>query len=196
MSYHPARLRTWRPLRQLLIALASSASVVAGEFLLQEQSVVAPEMGRFSCYVLVCSLGQFKFVPPADWRVSADAERHRILLHPTDRATSICVTIDASGNSSRTQPTAEELRHRAFRQFSTGVISAEFPCYMSSQAGRGCDVQWTNQGARVTSRIACFPVARGTIEFTLNSNSQRFPEEKAALGALLTSFQAVIPERP
>ena len=177
-----------RYLASLLLALP--VLLAAEEFHLREQRVKAPEMGEVLTYVLVCGLDEFSFIPPTDWRVRVEPDRCRLVFQPTNGAASIFLEISGANPALRAGTDPDSLLQQIRERFTAARIIEQFPCYTSSYAGRGFDVEWTGGGqVPMTSRVACFATSGRTLEFTLTTMTARFRSFRPVLGALLTSFR-------
>jgi hypothetical protein len=177
-----------RCLASLLLALP--VLLAAEEFHLREQKVKAPEMGEVLSYILVCGGDEFSFMPPADWRVRVEPDRCRLVFQPTNNTASIFLVFSGPNPALQAGTDPESLRQEVRQRFTGARIIEHFPCYTSSHAGRGFDVEWTGGGqVPMTSRVACFATSGRTLEFTLTTMTGRFRSFRPVLGALLTSFR-------
>jgi len=177
-----------RCLASLLLALP--VLLAAEEFHLREQKVKAPEMGEVLTYILVCGADEFSFMPPADWRVRVEPDRCRLVFQSADGTASIFLVVSVANPALQAGTDPESLRQQVRERFTGARIIEQFPCYTSSHAGRGFDVEWTGGGqVPMTSRVACFATSGRTLEFTLNTMASRFRTFRPVLGALLTSFR-------
>jgi hypothetical protein len=177
-----------RCLASLLLALP--VLLAAEDFHLREQKVKAPEMGEVLSYILVCGADEFSFMPPADWRVKVEPDRRRLVFQSTNNTASIFLAVSGPNPALQAGTDPESLRQEVRQQFTGARIIEQFPCYTSSHAGRGFDVEWIGGGqVPMTSRVACFATSGRTVEFTLTTMAGRFWTFRPVLGALLTSFR-------
>lgn len=165
--------------------------VVAGpEFSMREEKIRPPEMGEITRYVVVDGTEEFPFIGPLDWRVTVEADRHRLLLQPNDRAATIFVTFTRHSAVEGTALDVESWRADIKARFSGSQIIDEFTAYSGNLSGRGLDVKWMAPGAvPMCSRVSVFVSTSRTIEFCLTTRSDRFPMFRSAFAALVRSFQ-------
>ena len=170
------------------LLLACPTMSFGGDLSLREQKVKAPEMGEITTYTLSSVLGTFAFVPPFEWRVGLEPDRQRVILTSKDRTASISVTLTALPLALSQENL--ELQRQVLSRFAAGRVVDEFSAYTSSHEGRGFDIAWTGAGnVQMMSRVAVFPTASGTLEFTLNAMAGKFSQAQPILGGLMTSFQ-------
>jgi hypothetical protein len=185
--------QTWLLAAHLLLLPWIRVSAAPGVFYLQEQIQEAPETGRFSSYLLWSGQDEFRFVPPLGWRVTAEAGQQRVVMHAPEGNTGMCLSIRPPRPALAPGADPELLRQDILMQFPGARIVEEFSCYTSSHAGRGFELRWSVGNAAMAVRLACFSTGHGSLEFFLSTSAKRMEQERAALGALLTSFQTLSP---
>jgi hypothetical protein len=147
-------------------------------------------MGEVLSYILVCGIDEFSFMPPADWRVRVEPDRCRLVFQTADRTASIFLAVSGPNPALQAGADPDSLPQQVRERFTAARIIEQFPCYTSSHAGRGFDVEWTGGGqVPMTSRVAYFATSGRTLEFTLTTMAGRFRTFRPVLGALLTSFR-------
>jgi hypothetical protein len=187
--------RNWYFAAQLFLLPYLPVCGAPREFVLQEQIEEAPETGRFASYVLLAGEDQFRFVPPLGWRVTAEASQARLVLVAPGGVPGICLSVRPPSKALAPGADPNGLREEVLRRFPGARIVEEFACYTSGQAGRGFELQWSVGEALMASRVAYFSTLHGSLEFSLSTSASRMRTSRAALGALLTSFQTVSPPR-
>jgi hypothetical protein len=173
----------------LLLWLPTAKLAAAGTFDVATRVESPPETAPITCYDVTSPLGAFTFVAPRGWRVEVDPIGQRLRFHARDESAHLEIAF-CSAPAPRTGPlSTNALRQQVLGRFPQANILDQFPCYTASQSGLGCDVDWKpGPSLRAKTRFALVPCSGGTLEFSLTSSPEGFPNFQPVFGSLLTSF--------
>lgn len=147
-----------------------------------------PEAGHVMETVLLADRFEVAFIPPTDWKASADSKGFRWHWSPRDRASLISLQIQA--NEPAVSPPLDRLRQDILARHAPFALQEEFPCYMS--AGRGVGFVFS-QGAgghgQTLIQVYCVPFAGGFVELTLTTSKEMLPRTRHALTSLMNSLR-------
>jgi hypothetical protein len=160
------------------------------DFQVFTRSLVIPERGPVTSYVVVCASNQFAFLPPPGWLISPDAKERTITLKSRDYSSSLSLKIVPAVQSPSTELKADDLRQLIRDRYPGVRIVREFACHTASGDGLAFDVEQVVQSKRVISRrLAFVPVPGGRVEFNLTCSPDKLASLHTTFGNLLTSFR-------
>lgn len=134
---------------------------------------------------------KFTFVVPQGFRLKGDPAKGRLTLGTLEGDSFISFSILSSGSINGTQMDKEACRALVLKQHTGGKILKECSGGVCGGTGQGFDIVWkATEDLCEYERVVFVPTAFGLFEFTAASGSNAFPQCKANLGLVMTSFRA------
>jgi hypothetical protein len=163
----------------------------AETFRLFSQPLSIPERGEVTSYVLLAGSNRFSFLPPAQWQITAKAEKREVTLLSRDQIAGMSFKIIVDGIAAKGKPDLDKWRKEALKRYPNAKIVSESSCY--SGDGEGICFEFhhiASHKAKMSTRLAFVPFREGTIEFLLTAPRESFVDYTFTFGNLLTSFHS------
>jgi hypothetical protein len=163
----------------------------AEAFRLFTQPLSIPERGGVTSYALLTGNNRFSFLPPAGWRISANAEKREVTLLSHDQIVGISLKIVVDGIGAREQQDLNKWRQEVLRRYPGAKIVNESICY--SRDVRGICFEFlriASKKAKLSTQLAFVPFSDGTVEFLLTAPSEKSEDYTFIFANLLTSFHS------
>jgi hypothetical protein len=163
----------------------------AETFRLFSKPLSIPERGEVTSYVLLAGSNRFSFLPPAQWQISAKAEKREVTLLSRDQIAGICFKIVMDGIAAKEKQDLDKWRKEVLRRYPDAKIVSESSCY--SGDGEGICFEFhhiASNKSQMSTRLAFVPFTEGTIEFLLNAPRESSEDYTFTFANLLTSFHS------
>lgn len=166
-----------------------------GTFRLATRNEAIPENGVVTYTVLRTDENEFNFLPPHQWRQTADQKSATLSWTAPDFRTSIQMQVREANTNEAPKLNATTLRDELVSRNKQVKIVEEFPCYTSGGSGLAFDWERPGEsGFTIRSRSAFIPIAGGQVELTLTTSKEQFDKRQMDLMRLLNSLR-ITPEK-
>ena len=160
----------------------------AGAFHLFFVPLTIPERGTVASCLVKTETANFKFLPPAGWRVDENSAQQKITMAATNLNTTIVWQITPAGLS------PEQWRQQVVQRFANARLLGDFDAYCAGQKCAAVEFELLNPHGKLSKRLVFVPFGHGALEIEFTAIGT--PPDRVLVGFsnFLASFQIEPPD--